>query len=129
MGQSATHFATFSIEHTLLLFESTDLIFSEIAFQLLGNGVGISGDGQLEIVPHGQPLKQTAYDVEDLVGLELSSDRLQLVEKGLQYPSLARAAGYQVDDDYRIVGLSVAMDAAHPLFEPRRVPGDVVVYH
>ena len=55
--------------------------------------------------------------------------RSELVEQRLHHPALAGLAGDQVDDEDRVVLLLVAVDAAHPLLEPRRVPGDVVVDH
>ena len=53
----------------------------------------------------------------------------ELVEQRLQDAPLARAAGDQVDDDDRVALLAIAVDAAHALFEPRRVPRHVVVHH
>ena len=105
-----------------LTFESSPQAFS--------GGFGIFfRERLLKVVLHGHALEQAADDIEHLVGLELLADLLELVEQRLQNPSLARASRHQVDDDHWIVLLPVPVDASHPLLEPRRVPGHVVVHH
>jgi hypothetical protein len=94
MRQSPTHLAAFPKEHALSLRKSLDLLLCKVALQALGNAVGISSDRLLQIVPHRQPLKQPAYHVEYLIRLKLATDRFELVEQGLQHPTLARTASH-----------------------------------
>ena len=89
----------------------------------------VAGHGPFHVVPERDVLEQPAHHVEHLVGAELRPNAFELVEQGLQDAPLARAAGDQVDDDDRVALLAVAVDAAHALFEPRRVPRYVVVHH
>jgi hypothetical protein len=74
-------------------------------------------------------LEQPADDIEHLVGSEFLADRFELVEQDLQDPALARVSGDQVDDDDRIALLTVAVNPAHSLLQPGRVPWHVVVHH
>ena len=87
------------------------------------------GERVFHVLPDGHALEDSADHVEDLIGLELLADFLQLVEQRLQHSTLAGLGGDKVQDDDRIVLLAVAVDAAHALFKPRRVPGHVVVHH
>ena len=73
-------------------------------------------------------LEQPADHVEHLVGVEVAPDRVELVEQDRQHPPLAGLAGDQVHDAH-VVPLAVAVDAAHALLQPRRVPGNVVIHH
>ncbi len=129
--QPAAHLAAVPVEGALSRRQGQDLLLGEVAFHLTGCGLAavLTGHRLLQVVPHGQPLEETAHHVEDLVGTELLADRLELVEQRLEHPALARAGGDEVDDDHGIVLLAVAVDAAHALFQPGRVPGDVVVHH
>ena len=73
-------------------------------------------------------LEQAADHIEHLVGGELFPNRLELVQKHPQNPPLAGAARNEIEDpDFG--PLAVAVNPAHPLLQPRRVPGDVVVDH
>ena len=67
-----------------------------------------------------------ADDVEDCVIIQGVADLLQLVEQALQNPALDRVRRDEVEDE-AVLALSVAVDASHPLFEPIRIPGNVVV--
>ena len=86
-----------------------------------GHGVGHEPGQRLA-------LEQAADDIEHIVGGQFVANLLELLQKHLQHPALARAARYQVDDpDFEL--LAVAMDPAHPLFQAGRVPRNVVVDH
>ena len=109
--------------------ERAHLLGRQQAVDPVDGGVRALRRRHLQISLERHVLEQAAHHVEDLVGLELLADRLQLVEQRLQHPALARLAGDEVDDDHRIVPLPVAVDAAHALLEAGRVPGHVVVHH
>ena len=55
-------------------------------------------------------------------------NRLELVQQHPQHPALAGAARDEIEDPH-FGPLAVAVNPAHPLLQPRRVPGDVVVDH
>jgi hypothetical protein len=74
-------------------------------------------------VGRGQDL---ADHVEHGVVVERVADLLQLLEQPLQDAALDGVGGHEVEDQ-AVLALAVAVDAAHPLFEAVRVPGDVVV--
>ncbi len=86
------------------------------------------GEGLLHVLPQGSPFKEPADHVEDLVGGQLLPDALQLVQERLEDLALAGLGGHQVQDQDRVVGLTVPVGPPHPLLEPGRVPGDVVVH-
>ena len=64
--------------------------------------------------------------VEHCVVVKGVADLLQLVQQSLEHPSLNGVGRYEVEDE-AIALLAVAVDAAHALFEPVRIPRDVVV--
>ena len=74
-------------------------------------------------VGRGQDL---ADDVEDGVVVQRVADLLQLLEQPLQDAAFDGVGGHEVEDQ-AVLALAVAVDAAHPLLEAVRVPGDVVV--
>ena len=86
------------------------------------------GSGLLQIVLEADAFEESADDIEDLVRIELVADAFQLFEQRLQYAALAGFAGDKIDDA-NLVLLFVAMDAAHPLLQSRRIPGDIVIHH
>ena len=110
-------------------FEGFHLLLGQRALEGPANLLGIpfGSDRLLHVLLDADALKQAADHVEDLVVAELLADALELFEQGLHHPALAGLAGDEVDDIDRVVHLLVAVDAAHPLLEPRRVPGDVPV--
>ena len=129
LGQPPAHLAAVSVQRPLALRQRPHLLPGEPPLQPRG-GAGVILRNRLhQKVAHRHPLEQPPDHVEHLVGAELPADRLQLVEQRPHHPPLARAAGHQIDDHHRIVRLPVAMDAAHALLQPRRVPGNVVVHH
>ena len=67
-----------------------------------------------------------ADDVEDGVVVEGVADLLQLLVQPLQDAAFDGVGGHEVEDQ-AVLALAVAVDAAHPLLEAVRVPGDVVV--
>ena len=67
-----------------------------------------------------------AHDVEDGVIIEGVPDLLELLQEPLEDPAFDGVRGHEVEDQ-AVLGLAVAVDAAHPLLQPVRVPGDVVV--
>ena len=67
-----------------------------------------------------------ADDVEDGVVVQRVADLLQLLEQPLQDAAFDGVGGHEVEDQ-AVLALAVAVDAAHPLLEAVRVPGDVVV--
>ena len=73
-------------------------------------------------------VEDLAQHVEDLVASECLTDLVELLEEPHEDLTLARVLGHQVEDEH-LTGLAVAVDAAHPLLQPVRVPGDVVVDH
>ena len=74
-------------------------------------------------VGRGQDL---ADDVEDGVVVQRVADLLELLEQPLQDAAFDGVGGHEVEDQ-AVLALAVAVDAAHPLLEAVRVPGDVVV--
>ena len=69
-----------------------------------------------------------AHHVEDLIGAQVLADFGQPVEQLLQDAAFAGVLGHEVDDQ-AVVLLAVAVDAADPLLQADRVPGDVEVDH
>ena len=67
-----------------------------------------------------------ADDIEDGIIVERVADLLQLVQELFEDAPLNRVGRDEIEDQ-AIVPLTVAVDAAHPLFEPVRVPRNVVV--
>ena len=67
-----------------------------------------------------------ADHVEDRVVVERVANLLELLVQPLKDPALDRVCGHEVEDQ-AVLALAVAVDAAHPLLETVRVPGDVVV--
>src|SRR5579885_1165686 len=122
-------FAALAVKLALPLLEGLGLLGRELAFDF-GHALGraLISDGLFEVILEAHALKQPANHVEDLVGVELLADFFELVEESLEHPAFAGAAGNQVDDAH-LVGLFVAMDSAHPLLEPCRIPWDVVIDH
>ena len=59
---------------------------------------------------------------------ELLADLAEPLEELVQHPPLAGVRRDEVEDE-AVVLLAVAVDAAHPLLQPHRVPRDVVVDH
>src|SRR5579875_548223 len=122
-------FAAIAIELALPFFESLDLLGRKLPLDFGHTLCGaLVGDRLFEIVLEAHSLKQPADNVENLVGVEFLADFLELVEQRLEYAAFAGAARHQVDDAH-LVGLFVAMDTAHALLQPRRIPWDVVVDH
>ena len=74
-------------------------------------------------VGRGQDL---AHDVEDGIVVQGVADLLELLEQPLQDAALDGVGRDEVEDQ-AVLALAVAVDAAHPLLEAVRVPGDVVV--
>src|SRR6266705_6712261 len=75
--------------------------------------------------------KDIAEHVEYLAGslwIKIVFDAFQALEQLVQNATLSRVGRDEVEDE-AILFLTVAMDAAHALFEPDRVPRDVVVDH
>ena len=75
---------------------------------------------------HVRGREDLAYDIEYRVVVEGVADLLELVQQPLQDPSLDGVGRDEVEDQ-AVELLSVAVDAAHPLFEAVRIPRDVVV--
>src|SRR5579885_2842890 len=118
-----------AVELALPLREGLDLLGRELAFDFVSAfSRALIGDRPFEVVLEADSLKQPSDHVEDLVGVELLADFFELVEESLEHPTLAGAAGNQIDDAH-LVGLFIAMDSAHPLLKPRRIPWDVVIDH
>ena len=67
-----------------------------------------------------------AHHVEHRIVIQCVADLLELVHQALQHPYLDGVGGDEIENQ-AIVVLPVAVDAAHALLEPVRVPGDVVV--
>ena len=67
-----------------------------------------------------------AHHVEHGVVIQSVADLLELLVEALQHPSLDGVGCHEIEDQ-AIVPLAVAMDAAHALLQPVRVPRDVVV--
>ena len=128
--QFLAHVAAIAEEPLLPFGQGLDLLLGQLPFQALFDGRSPFLRQRLfHVLPDGHALENPADHVEDLIGLELLADFLQLVEQRLQHPAFAGLGGDEVQDDDRIVLLAVAVDAAHALFQPRRVPGHVVVHH
>ena len=64
--------------------------------------------------------------VEHCVVVEGVPDLLELGQQPLKHPPLDGVGGHEVEDE-AVEALTVAMNAPHALFQPVRVPGDVVV--
>ena len=73
-------------------------------------------------------LEEAADDVEHLVRTQRLADCVKPFEQHSEHPAFPGACRNQIDDAH-IVLLSVAVNAAHPLLQTSRVPGDVVVDH
>src|SRR5581483_1461933 len=122
-------FAALAVELALPFLEGPYLLGRKLALDFdHALGGALISDGLFEVILEAHSLKQPANHVEDLVGIELLADFFKLVEQGLEHPALARAAGHQIDDAH-LAGLFVAVDPAHPLLKPCRIPWDVVVDH
>ena len=67
-----------------------------------------------------------ADDVEDGIVVEGVADLLELFQQRLEDAALDRVGGDEIEDE-AVLGLAVAVDAAHPLLQTVRIPGDVVV--
>ena len=80
------------------------------------------------VLPERGVFEEPADHVEHLVGAEFLADRVQLVEQHLEHSTLVGASRDEIHDMH-VVALPVAVDAAHALLEPSRIPGDVVVHH
>ena len=127
--ESAPYLAA-AVQRALPLVDGRHLLRRQAAPELLDGGAGaVLRHRHLEIVLERHVLEKPPDDVEDLVRAELLADQLQLVEKDPEDPPFARLRGDQIDDHHGVAHLPVAVDAPHPLFEARRVPGHVVVRH
>lgn len=65
-------------------------------------------------------------DVEDRVIVEGVADLLELLVQALEDAAFDGVGGDEVEDE-AVLALAVAVDAAHPLLQAVRVPGDIVV--
>ena len=128
--QFLAHVAAITKEPLFPFGQGLDLLLGQLPFQTLLDGRSpFLGERLFHVLPDGHALEDPADHVEDLIGLELLANLLQLVEQRLQHATFAGLGGDEVQDDDRIVLLTVTVDAAHALFQPCRVPGHVVVYH
>ena len=66
------------------------------------------------------------HHVEHRVVIQGVADLLKLVQEAPEHSSLNGVGRHEIEDQ-AIMPLAVAMDAAHALFEPVRIPGNVVV--
>ena len=91
--------------------------------------VGVAQVAGVVVAQHPLDLRGGQYltdDVEDGVVVQGVANLLELVEKALKDAALDGVSGHEVEDQ-AILGLTITVDAAHPLFEAVGVPGDVVV--
>ena len=91
--------------------------------------VGVAQFALVVIAEHALDLgrrQNLAHDVEYRVVVQGVADFLELVEQALQHIAFDRVGRHEIEDQ-AVVALAVAVDAAHALFEPIRVPGNVVV--
>ena len=95
-----------------------------------GLDVGDVGPAGVEVAE--QPLQQVAGEdladhVEDLVRAQLLADLAEPFQELGEHPPFVGVHRHEVEDE-AVVLLAVAVDAAHPLLQPHRVPGDVHVH-
>ena len=67
-----------------------------------------------------------ADDVENRIVVQRVADFLELVQELFENATLNRVGRNEVEDQ-AVVALAVSVDATHPLFEPVRVPRNVIV--
>ena len=91
--------------------------------------VGIAQLAGIVVAQHALDLgrrQDFAHDVEHRVVVQGVADFLELLQQPLEDSALDGVRGHEVEDQ-AVLALAVTVDAAHPLFEPVGVPGDVVV--
>ena len=91
--------------------------------------VGVAQLAGVVVAQHALDLgggQHLADDVEDRVVVQGVANLLQLLQQALEDAAFDGVGRHEVEDQ-AVLGLAVAVDAAHPLFEAVGVPGDVVV--
>ena len=111
-----------------VLADGAELLLVDVAEQALLE-VGVAELAGVVVAQHALDVgrrQDLADDVEDGVVVQRVADLLQLFEQPLQDAAFDGVGGHEVEDQ-AVLALAVAVDAAHPLLEAVRVPGDVVV--
>ena len=67
-----------------------------------------------------------ANNVEHRVVIQRIANLLQLLMEALQHTALDGVGRHEIEDE-AVLALSIAVDSPHPLLEPVRIPGNVVV--
>ena len=107
---------------------NVDVLDDAVLDRFLGQIVGVHvADHPLQLV-RGEDVAQDVENLARVVRVEIFFDRLEPLEELLQHAAFAGVGGDEVANE-AVFLLAVAVDAAHPLFEPDGVPGDVVVDH
>src|SRR5690606_24367090 len=129
LGQVDADVAALAVEGRLAGLDGLDLLRRARAgeFERLLVRLVIRLDGPLDVLGDGHTLEDAADHIEHLVRTELLADFLQLVQQSLDDPSFSRLARNEVDDGNAVSLLAIAVNPPHALFQPRRVPGHVVV--
>nr|WP_254899530.1 hypothetical protein [Methylomagnum ishizawai] len=118
-----------AIDSLFLGRDGTDLLHSQLARDCEGFPfrLVVREYGPLQVVGQRNSLEHPADHIEHLVGAKRLADVFHLVEQCFDDPAFTGFARYQVDDGDPVLLLPVAVDAAHALFQPCRVPGNVVI--
>ena len=95
----------------------------------MDNGVGVAFEHMFHVLLDRDTLEDPADHVEHLVGVEFLADDLQLLQQCLEDAAFAGRGRDEIQNHDGVVFLPVAMDATHPLFQTRWIPGDIPVHH
>ena len=123
-------FAGLAVDPLLLLGDFGHAVGGQLPGEEAFGGlrIAVAGEAAEHHFAERAALEQAADDIEHLVAGEFVADGVQFLQQDFQDAAFVGVAGDQVGDaDF--AALAIAVDAAHPLFQPRRVPGDVVVGH
>ena len=128
--QLLLHVATSAEAHAVSLADRIHLFACEPAFQTLRRiGRVVLNERVREVRRNRDVLEDAADDVEHFVGFQLAPNDLELPQQRADDQTFSRVVRDEIDDDHRVVLLAEPMNAAHALFQPGRIPRDVVVHH
>ena len=111
-----------------VLADGAELVLVHVAEHALLE-VGIAEPAGIVVAQHALDVSRRqdlADDVEYGVVVQRVADLLQLLEQPLQNAAFDGVGRDEIEDQ-AVLALAVAVDAAHPLLQAVRVPGDVVV--
>ena len=111
-----------------VLADGAELVLVDVAQQAVFE-IGIAEAPGVVVAQHALDVgggQNFAHDVEDRIVVQRVADLLELFKQPLENAALNRVGRDEVEDQ-AVLALAVAVDAAHPLLQPVRVPRDVVV--